>query len=225
MERETHHTVRLLGPYGRDDDAQTEATHMAKIQTQAWAHWLESLGVSREVIESSLWSDVSQNDHMQAREARLREAFGRTNQNEMVLYFGAYATSGDMVGFAKFLISSEPHPETQLSRMLFLLAEIDVLPEYQGSEQRHRDDQLLAKKMMYSAIAQVSDPNAILRLKVLQSNERAIALYQSLGLRECHVGEFDFEDDSGTVVHQEPHITMEGSVHEAREILYQKIMG
>lgn len=221
------HTIRLMGPYAPEDDARTKATRMAEIQTAAWEHWLSGRGVSREIIESSVWSDVESGQHMDAREARLREAFGRNDQGEAVLYFGAFAASGDMVGFAKFLISTEEvqaeAAEAFEQRPVFLLAEIDVLPEYQGRKAADPADHLLAKKMIYSAIAAVRHPKAILRLGVLEHNTRARTLYQGLGLTDTGFSSFDFEDNENRVVNSEIYISMEGSLHEAREILREQL--
>jgi len=209
---ETFHTTRVLGPY--ESDARIDAANMAGIQTDAWAGWLAEHGLSREVVQATLESDSQNQQHIDNREERLSQSLRRNSSNEAVLYMGSFATSGDMVGFAKFLLHREE------DRLVIMLAEMDVLPEYQGKQSFDPTNHNMAKKMIYSALAQVRGRDALLRLSVLASNARARALYEHLGLQVIDSSEsFEFEDQTGAVVHSEPHLVMEGSAVMARDLL------
>lgn len=219
MERPANKT-RLLGPYGPEDDARTDATRIAEIQTKAWAAWLSERDVSQALIEESLWSDIHNDAQMDAREENLRQAFERNEHGSAILYIGAFSEAGDMVGFAKFLINHD-------SEGLFIfLEEIDVLPGFQGQEAGDPADHMLAKKMIYSMLAQVRDENAILGLRVLVKNERARALYESLALEVVDESEmFNFVDADDRVIRQEPYLMMKGPAITAKSKLRQKLFG
>lgn len=202
------HSIRVLGPYSPDDDARAHAERMAEIQTAAWADWLASEGVDEETIKASLWSDVENEDHMDARERTLRSALRRDGEGA-VLYFGAHAAGGEMVGFAKFKLYGEDIADEH--KLIVHLHEIDVLPAYQGKRAENPQDHNLAKKMMYGALAQLQHEDVVLRLEVLASNARAKALYERLGLHVVgELGEFIFEDNDENPVRREPHVRMEG---------------
>jgi ribosomal protein S18 acetylase RimI-like enzyme len=216
---ERFHTVRVLGPYGPEDNARADAKRMAEIQTIAWHNWLREHGVAEADIMATLVSDANSDADVDARESRVRQAFARNDLGEAVLYLGAYATTDEMVGFVKFLISEEN------SHLVMYLAEADVLPDYQGRQAERPDDQNLARKMIYAAIAQVRDPEAVLSLSVLGSNARARRLYEHLGLQIAEDLEevFEITNPDGTVVLEDAHVTMEGSLQAAKRILEQDL--
>lgn len=217
MTPERFHTIRVLGPYGAEADARADAMRMADIQTQAWHAWLGERGVSRQDIISTLDSDSSNEDDIDEREFRVRQSLTR-NGEDAILYMGAYSTQEQMVGFAKFMVSVEEE------KLLMHLAEIDVQPEYQGRQAEHPDDQNLARKLIYSAIAHVRDPQAILRLGVLGSNARARRLYEHLGLNVIDdTGVFKFYEFHGFVSSEDPYLTMEGSLQVAKHILAEDL--
>lgn len=203
-----------MGRFSPEDDTRAVAIRTAEIQTQAWRGWLEAKGVNQDVIESTLWSDVTNESHIAARETRLREAFGRTDQNEAVLYFGAFAANGEMVGFSKFMLFEEEN------RLVMLLAEIDVMPDYQGKKAEDPADHDLAKKMIYSAVANIQRDTTLLILEVLEGNARARALYERLGFTYGDSsGNFPFEDADERLVHVEPHLQMEANAVTVRNNL------
>lgn len=212
MTPERFHTVRVLGPYGPDDEARQDAARMAEIQTAAWHAWLQEHGVSDRDIISTLDSE-----DLNTRELRVRQSLARDGE-DAILYLGAYSTQDHMVGFAKFLISAEEE------RLQFYLAEIDVMPDYQGHQAEDPDDQNLARKMLYAAIAHVRDPNATILLGVLGRNSRARRLYERLGLQVIDdTDTFSFVDAVGTVTAADEYLTMEGSLQTAKRILAEDL--
>ncbi len=191
---------------------------MADIQTEAWAAWLAEYGVDAETIKANLASDSDNSEHLDAREERLRQAFQRNSDNEAVLYVGGFASGGDMVGFAKFLLSQG---DVGLD---ILLAEIDVLPEYQGKDVANPADRNMAKRMIYSVLAQITHPQTTLRLKVLAGNVRARALYEKLGMEVVDDSSgFAFEGGEERVIHEQPHLIMQGSAVVARNRLREMV--
>ena len=218
--------IRLFGPYGPEDQARLDAAKLAVIQTRAWTEWLVVQGVTRDIIEATLESDVSNPIHLDAREQRLREAMVQTNRG-FVIYLGAFNTSGHIVGFAKFCMSQEKIPEKpKQQRLVCELLEIDVYPGYQGRENPDPANHNFARRMMYRALSGIEDPQAIIRLQVLASNTRARRLYEHLGLvavDETQV--FEFENAAGDIVHQEPHLVMQGNAQNVHQILAADLLG
>lgn len=185
---------------------------MANIQTEAWHAWLSERGVSREDIITTLDAD-----EIAARELRLRQSLTQVEE-DAVLYLGAYSTEGPMVGFAKFFVTAEEES------LVMHLAEIDVLPDYQGKKASHPDDQNLARKLIYAAIAHVRDPEAVLRLEVLGDNTRARRLYEHLGLHVVNEDDtFSFNDAVGNVTAEVPYVHMRGSLQDAKRILTEDL--